>query len=44
MIEPVNPFQGGVFGLVDVLPGAALPDQLGLVQADDRFGLWGANC
>jgi hypothetical protein len=38
MVEPVDPFQGGVLDLVDALPGAAPADQLGLVQPDDRLG------
>jgi hypothetical protein len=38
VVEPVDPFQGGVLDLVDALPGAAPADQLGLVQADDRLG------
>jgi hypothetical protein len=38
MVEPVDPFQGGVLDLVDALPGASPADQLGLVQPDDRLG------
>jgi hypothetical protein len=38
MVEPVDPLQGGVLDLVDALPRAVPADQLGLVQADDRFG------
>jgi len=38
VVEPVDPFQGGVLDLVDALPRAAPADQLGLVQPDDRLG------
>jgi hypothetical protein len=38
VVEPVDPFQGGVLDLVQALPGAAPADQLGLVQADDGLG------
>ena len=38
MVEPVDPLQGGVLEVVDAPPGAALADQFGLVQADDRLG------
>ena len=37
MVEPVDPFHGCVFDVVDRAPGPALADQLGLVQADDRL-------
>jgi hypothetical protein len=37
VVEPVDPFQGGVLEVVDALPGAVPADQLGLVQPDDRF-------
>jgi len=38
VVEPVDPLQGGVFDVVDALPGAAAPDQLGLVPPDDGLG------
>ena len=38
VVEPVDPFGSGVFDLVDGAPGLAWFDQLGLVQAVDRFG------
>ena len=38
VVEPVDPLQGGVFDVLDPLPGAAPADQLGLVQPDDRLG------
>ena len=36
VVEPVDPLQGGVLDLIQALPGATPPDQLGLVQPDDR--------
>jgi hypothetical protein len=36
VVEPVDPFQGGVLDVVDALPGAAPADQLGLVEAWSR--------
>jgi hypothetical protein len=38
VVEPVDPLQGGVFDLVQALPGATPTDQFGLLQADDRLG------
>ena len=38
VVEPVDPFGGGEFDLLDGPPGLAWFDQLGLVQAVDRFG------
>jgi len=38
VVEPVDPLQGGVLDLVNPLPGAALADQLGLVQPDNGLG------
>jgi hypothetical protein len=38
VVEPVDPFQGGVLDGVDPLPGAAAADQLGLVEPDDGLG------
>src|ERR1700746_1234480 len=37
MVEPVDPFGGGIFDLVDGAPGSAGFDQLGFVQAVDRL-------
>ena len=37
MIEPVNPFQGGVFNRIHVSPGTAAMDYFGLVQTIDRL-------
>ena len=38
VVEPVDPLQGGVLDLVQAPPGAALADQLSLVQPDDGLG------
>jgi len=38
VVEPVDPFQGGVFDLVDAFSGATAADELGLVQPDDGLG------
>ena len=38
VVEPVDPFGGGELDVVDVAPGASSLDQLGLVEAVDRFG------
>ena len=38
VVEPVDPFQGGQLDLVEPAPRTATTDQLGLVQADQRFG------
>jgi hypothetical protein len=38
VVDPVDPFGGGQFGLVDGPPPPLRPDQLGFVQAVDRFG------
>ena len=37
-VEPVDPFGGGVFDLVDAAPRALVPDDLGLVEAVDGLG------
>jgi hypothetical protein len=37
-VEPVDPFQGFELDVVEVAPRSAATDQLGLVQADQRFG------
>src|SRR5664280_2099930 len=37
-VEPVDPFGGGVFDLVDAVPGAEASDHLGLVEAVDGLG------
>ena len=33
--EPIDPFQGGIFNGIDVSPGTAVSDHLGLVQPVD---------
>ena len=38
VVVPVERFQRGELELVETFPGATVSDQLGLVQADDRFG------
>ena len=38
IIEPVHPFEGGVFDGLERSPRAAPVDRLGLVEAVDRFG------
>ena len=38
MVEPVHPFQGGVFHGIDVPPGPPATNDLGLVQANDHLG------
>jgi hypothetical protein len=38
MIEPVDPFERRVFDRIEVPPGAAVTDDLGLEQTDDRLG------
>ena len=38
VVEPVDVLQGGVFDVVQAAPGAAVPDQLGLVQPVEGLG------
>ena len=38
VVEPVDPFEGGVLEVVEAAPGAAVADELGLVEPDDRLG------
>ena len=38
MVEPVDPFQGGQFEVVESFPGSVGPDEFGFVEADDRLG------
>jgi hypothetical protein len=38
VVEPVDPFEGGVLEVVEAAPGAAVADELCLVQPDDRLG------
>lgn len=38
VVEPVDPFSGGVLEVVEGAPGCLSFDQLGLVQAVDRLG------
>ena len=37
-VEPVDPFQGGELEVVESSPRAAVADELGLVEPDDRLG------
>jgi len=37
-VEPVDPFEGGELDGFERSPRATLMDDLGLEQADDRFG------
>ena len=37
VVEPVDPFQGGVFDVVEVLPWSLASDDFGLIEADDRL-------
>ena len=38
VIEPVDPFEGGEFDVLDAAPGPAAPDDLGFEQADNALG------
>ncbi len=38
MVEPVDPLQGGEFNRFEAAPRSAPMDDLGLVEAVDRFG------
>ena len=38
VVEPVDPFEGGVFEVVEAAPGAAVADELCFVEPDDRLG------
>ena len=38
VVEPVDPFEGGEFEVVEAPPGAFVADQFGLVEPEDRFG------
>ena len=38
MVEPVHPFQRRELDVVEALPGSLFADQLGLEEADHRFG------
>jgi hypothetical protein len=37
-VEPVDPFGGGVFDVVDAAPGALGSDHFGLLEAVDGLG------
>ena len=37
VVEPVDPFEGGEFEVVDAAPGAFVSNEFGLVEPDDRF-------
>ena len=38
VVEPVDPFQGGELEVAEAPPGAAVADEFGLVEPDDRLG------
>jgi len=38
VVEPVHPLESCVFHVVEVVPGASLSDDFGLVETDDGFG------
>jgi len=38
MVEPVDPFEGGVLHRFEGSPGSTAMDDLGLVEAVDRLG------
>jgi hypothetical protein len=38
VVEPVDPFERGVFDRLEAAPGAAAVDDLGLEEAVDRLG------
>ena len=38
VVEPVDPFERRELEVVEAAPGAAVADELGLVQPDDRLG------
>ena len=38
VVEPVDPFEGRVFEVVEAAPGAAVANELGFVEPDDRLG------
>ena len=38
VVEPVDPFEGGEFEVVEAPPGALVANQFGLVGPEHRFG------
>ena len=38
VVEPVDPFEGGELEVVEAAPGAAVADELGLVEPVDGLG------
>ena len=38
VVEPVDPFQGCEFEIVEPLPQTSIADEFGLVEIDDRLG------
>src|SRR5262245_43267303 len=38
VVEPIDPFEGGVLDLVELTPGTTVVNDLGLEQSDDRLG------
>ena len=38
IVEPIDPFEGGVFHRIQRAPGSTSVDHLGLEQTDDGFG------
>jgi hypothetical protein len=37
VVEPVDPLEGRVLEVVEAAPGAAVADEFGLVEPDDRL-------
>jgi len=38
VVEPIYPFEGCKFDLLQVTPGTVMVDQFGLIQADEGLG------
>ncbi len=38
VVEPVDPFEGGEFEIVETTPGAFVANQFGLVEPEHCFG------
>jgi hypothetical protein len=38
VVEPVDPFEGGVLDVLEAAPRSSVADQFGLVEPDDRLG------
>jgi hypothetical protein len=37
VVEPIDPFEGGILDLVEITPGTTVMNDLGLEQSDDRL-------